>query len=73
MKFLSVVTGLSGCATAIELTAPLFGNLDGGIYASRIPTTYESAVMGRRALALTKLGTLSSTFPKFFVVVVVIQ
>ncbi|KAL6900236.1 pyridoxamine 5'-phosphate oxidase domain-containing protein [Trichoderma evansii] len=64
MKLLSVVTGLSGCATAIELTAPLFGNLDGGIYASRIPTTYESAVIGRRALALTKLGTLSSTFPK---------
>ncbi|PTB45025.1 uncharacterized protein TrAFT101_000495 [Trichoderma asperellum] len=63
MKFLSVITGLTGCATAVELTAPLFGDIDGG-FASRIPTSYESAVLGRRILALTKLGTLSSTFPK---------
>lgn len=63
MKFLSVVTGLTGCATAVELTAPLFGGLDDG-FTSRVPTSYESAVLGRRALALTKLGTLSSTFPK---------
>ncbi|KAJ2894990.1 hypothetical protein MKZ38_007003 [Zalerion maritima] len=29
----------------------------------RIPTSYESAVMGRRILALTPLGTLSTIFP----------
>ena len=31
--------------------------------AHRIPTSYESAVMGRRVLALTALGTLSTVFP----------
>lgn len=62
MKFLGVIAGLTGCATAVELTAPLFGDIDGG-FASRIPSSYESAVLGRRILALTKLGTLSSTFP----------
>ncbi|RYO75007.1 hypothetical protein DL766_008180 [Monosporascus sp. MC13-8B] len=30
---------------------------------SRIPTAYESAVLGRRILALTPLGTLSTVFP----------
>jgi hypothetical protein len=30
---------------------------------SRIPTSYESAVLGRRILALTKLGTLATVFP----------
>ncbi|KAK0615759.1 pyridoxamine 5'-phosphate oxidase-domain-containing protein [Bombardia bombarda] len=29
----------------------------------RIPTSYESAVMGRRMLALTPLGTLATIFP----------
>lgn len=29
----------------------------------RIPTSYESAIMGRRILALTPLGTLSTVFP----------
>lgn len=29
----------------------------------RIPTSYESAVLGRRILALTPLGTLSTIFP----------
>ncbi|KAK3330972.1 pyridoxamine 5'-phosphate oxidase-domain-containing protein [Apodospora peruviana] len=29
----------------------------------RIPTSYESAVMGRRMLALTPLGTLATVFP----------
>ncbi|KAJ3496016.1 hypothetical protein NLG97_g2967 [Lecanicillium saksenae] len=29
----------------------------------RIPTSYESAVMGRRILALTKLATFSTVFP----------
>ncbi|OTB04644.1 hypothetical protein M426DRAFT_149713 [Hypoxylon sp. CI-4A] len=29
----------------------------------RIPTSYESAVLGRRILALTPLGTLATTFP----------
>ncbi|KAK3298291.1 pyridoxamine 5'-phosphate oxidase-domain-containing protein [Chaetomium fimeti] len=30
----------------------------------RIPTSYESAVLGRRILALTPLGTLSTVFPQ---------
>jgi hypothetical protein len=30
----------------------------------RIPTSYESAVLGRRILALTPIGTLSTVFPK---------
>lgn len=63
MKFLSVIGGLSGYAAAVELTAPLFGDTGSGS-ARRIPTSYESAIMGRRALALTKLGTLSTIFPK---------
>ncbi|UKZ60843.1 uncharacterized protein TrAtP1_002111 [Trichoderma atroviride] len=62
MKLLSVITGLTGCATAVELHGPLFGGFDNS-FASRIPSSYESAVQGRRVLALTKLGTLSSTFP----------
>jgi len=32
-------------------------------HALRIPTSYESAVMGRRILALTPLATLSTIFP----------
>ncbi|KAK4102083.1 hypothetical protein N658DRAFT_495432 [Parathielavia hyrcaniae] len=30
----------------------------------RIPTSYESAILGRRILALTPLGTISTVFPK---------
>jgi hypothetical protein len=30
----------------------------------RIPTSYESAVLGRRILALTPLGTISTVFPE---------
>ncbi|KAK3935605.1 pyridoxamine 5'-phosphate oxidase-domain-containing protein [Diplogelasinospora grovesii] len=30
---------------------------------ARVPTSYESAVMGRRILALTPLGTLATVFP----------
>ena len=33
-------------------------------HALRIPTSYESAVLGRRILALTPIGTLSTVFPK---------
>ncbi|KAL7787968.1 pyridoxamine 5'-phosphate oxidase domain-containing protein [Trichoderma ceciliae] len=61
MKLLSIVASLSGYATAVELTAPLFGGPDGGS-TGRIPTSYESAVAGRRALALGKLGSLSTVF-----------
>ncbi|KAK1255796.1 hypothetical protein MKX07_008055 [Trichoderma sp. CBMAI-0711] len=63
MKLLSLIGGLSGYAAALELTAPLFGDT-GGVGAGRIPTSFESAVMGRRVLALSKLGTLSTVFPK---------
>ncbi|KAL5087481.1 hypothetical protein Trisim1_007701 [Trichoderma cf. simile WF8] len=61
MKLLGVIGGLSGCAAALELTAPLFGDGSGE---RRIPSSYESAVMGRRVLALSKLGTLSTVFPQ---------
>ncbi|KAK5998820.1 hypothetical protein PT974_01203 [Cladobotryum mycophilum] len=60
MKLLAVVAGISGFAHAIDFNAPLFEN---GADIARIPTSYESAVMGRRILALTKLGTLSTVFP----------
>ncbi|UKZ74296.1 hypothetical protein TrVFT333_001958 [Trichoderma virens FT-333] len=63
MKLLSIIGGLSGYAAALELTAPLFGDA-GSVGERRIPSSYESAVMGRRVLALTKLGTLSTVFPK---------
>ncbi|KAK4133315.1 hypothetical protein BT67DRAFT_423251 [Trichocladium antarcticum] len=33
-------------------------------YEHRIPTSYESAVLGRRILALTPLGTISTVFPQ---------
>ncbi|TPX17259.1 uncharacterized protein E0L32_012267 [Thyridium curvatum] len=42
----------------------LFANPDAAPRDFRIPTPYESAVMGRRILALTPLGTLSTVFPE---------
>ncbi|RDW79942.1 FMN-binding split barrel-3 [Coleophoma cylindrospora] len=41
----------------------LFANPSDGQNALRIPTSYESAVMARRILHLTPLGTLSTVFP----------
>lgn len=61
MKFAHVVTSLSGSAFASNaVPADIFSN---SAEALKIPTSYESAVMGRRILALTKLATLSTVFP----------
>lgn len=58
MKFVNTVASLAGSATAFS--SDIFAN---SAEAARIPTSYESAVMGRRILALTKLATLSTVFP----------
>lgn len=59
MKLLNAVAGLSGFVT---MKSPL-SVLDNSVQVTKIPTSYESAVMGRRILALTKLATLSTIFP----------
>jgi hypothetical protein len=61
MKLLSAIAGISGLAHAAQ--SPL-SILDNSAEAHRIPTSHESAVMGRRILALTKLATLSTVFPR---------
>lgn len=58
MKFVNVVAGLAGTAQAFVSPA-----LDVRSE-HRIPSSYESAVMARRVLALTKLATLSTVFPE---------
>lgn len=57
----SAIAGALSCglATALELSS---SPLSHPAIAS-IPTSYESAVMGRRILALSKLATLSTVFP----------
>ena len=60
MKLVGCISSLTGAALALESATTLFEN-EG--YSHRIPTSYESAVMGRRILALTKLATLSTVFP----------
>ncbi|PNY24559.1 Uncharacterized protein TCAP_05506 [Tolypocladium capitatum] len=60
MKLLDVVAGLSGVAGAARSPVAL---LDNSAEVTRIPTSYESAVMGRRILGLSKLATLSTVFP----------
>lgn len=57
MKFVNVVASLAGSAQAFS---PISSN--GGEH--RIPSSYESAVIGRRVLGLTKLATLSTVFPE---------
>lgn len=64
MKVTHAVAGFAATVSAFN-PASLFNNdetvsVDGG---HRIPTSYESAVMARRVLALTKLATLSTVFP----------
>ncbi|KND88055.1 hypothetical protein TOPH_07259 [Tolypocladium ophioglossoides CBS 100239] len=60
MKLLKVVAGLSGVAAAAQSPIALFDN---SAEATRIPTSYQSAVMGRRILGLSKLATFSTVFP----------
>ncbi|KAH7304966.1 pyridoxamine 5'-phosphate oxidase-domain-containing protein [Stachybotrys elegans] len=59
MKLLGLTAGLCGLAGAVELQTSPHGPVSG----ARIPTSYESAVMGRRILALSKLATLTTVFP----------
>ncbi|KAK3191263.1 hypothetical protein K4F52_002853 [Lecanicillium sp. MT-2017a] len=66
MKFTAVTAGLVGAASALSGSATLFENGEqqhDNHVERRIPTSYESAVMGRRILALTKLATMSTVFP----------
>lgn len=58
MKLFSLLAGVSSAVAAAPSSA--FSN---DAAASRIPSSYESAVMGRRILALSKLGELSTVFP----------
>ncbi|KAJ6444089.1 FMN-binding split barrel-related protein [Purpureocillium lavendulum] len=60
MKPAAIVACLSGASCATKSPVALFDNSAEG---SRIPTSYESAVMGRRILGLSKLATFSTVFP----------
>ena len=57
----------TAAATAASDSACLFADADSCTHKTsfpfRVPTAAESAVMGRRVLALTKLGTLATVFP----------
>lgn len=61
MKFSTLSLVVAGAAAAIQPPQAL---LENDASAQRIPTSYESAVMGRRILALTKLATFSTVFPE---------
>lgn len=63
MKLSPLLAGISASFAAAELPGSLFTNEDHSASALKIPSSYESAVMGRRILALTKLGELSTVFP----------
>ncbi|KJZ75762.1 hypothetical protein HIM_04919 [Hirsutella minnesotensis 3608] len=60
MKSLSILAGLTGLVAAAQTPQAI---LDNSAQVSRVPTSLESAVMGRRILALTKLATFSTVFP----------
>ncbi|PHH66361.1 hypothetical protein CDD81_7416 [Ophiocordyceps australis] len=52
------------CFSGLGLAAPGAQlHLDEQAKAAKIPTSYESAVMGRRILALSKLATFTTVFP----------
>ncbi|KAF4780189.1 hypothetical protein HER10_EVM0010051 [Colletotrichum scovillei] len=67
MKTSAILAGLAAsAATAVlepGMPQHLLSNPEGGADANRIPTSYESAVMGRRILAVTKLAELATVFP----------
>jgi len=54
-------TILVSCAAAA--TASLATTIPSSPHTAKIPTSYESAVLGRRILALTPLATVSTVFP----------
>ncbi|KAH7037555.1 pyridoxamine 5'-phosphate oxidase-domain-containing protein [Microdochium trichocladiopsis] len=66
-KALSLVPALASCSTADPVLGPLShiasNPEDSQSVLGRIPTAHESAVLGRRILALTPLGTLATVFP----------
>jgi hypothetical protein len=60
MRPITIANTLLSCCTAATAAAvPASDQVE-----LRIPTSYESAVLGRRILALTPLGTLSTVFPE---------
>ena len=61
MKPISVANALLSWSASAAAAAAAVPAAD---HELRIPTSYESAVLGRRILALTPLGTLSTVFPK---------
>ncbi|KAK4154850.1 pyridoxamine 5'-phosphate oxidase-domain-containing protein [Chaetomidium leptoderma] len=62
MKPATAASTLLSCCTAAATAAAVVPAFDNN-HDFRIPTSYESAVLGRRMLALTPLGTLSTVFP----------
>lgn len=58
-----LLAALSASAAATELPGALFTQEGDAAPALKIPSSYESAVMGRRILALSKLAELSTVFP----------
>ncbi|KAM5346854.1 hypothetical protein ACJ41O_009859 [Fusarium nematophilum] len=65
MKVSQIIAGFAASAHAFNLVSDIFANDDNADASRphRIPSSYESAVMARRILALTKLATLSTVFP----------
>ncbi|CAN8100643.1 unnamed protein product [Discula destructiva] len=65
MKLSTAISTLAGLRLALASTPPthLLTNPDPDFSSQRIPTSYQSAVLGRRILALTPLATLSTVFP----------
>ncbi|KAK0387922.1 hypothetical protein NLU13_4167 [Sarocladium strictum] len=60
MKLSGIVSNLVAFASAAREPRAI---LDNPHDSAKIPTSYESAVMGRRILALSKLAELSTVFP----------
>ncbi|KAG6010121.1 hypothetical protein E4U21_000155 [Claviceps maximensis] len=63
MKLFHAIAGLSTLVTTAAAQSPLSVLENSAEVLTKIPTSYESAVMGRRILALSKLATLSTIFP----------
>lgn len=64
MKVSALTTVLSSCSAAAASALHHVPSSSVNEPASlRIPTSYESAVLGRRILALTPIGTLATVFP----------
>ncbi|KAI0476510.1 pyridoxamine 5'-phosphate oxidase-domain-containing protein [Xylariaceae sp. FL0804] len=66
LRSLPLISFAAGCSVAEPAADPqyIFSNppaSSGSAY--RIPTSYESAVLGRRILALSPLGVLATVFP----------